>query len=202
MISLNKNDLSAKEQYKILIGSIIPRPIAFITTQSDKGIVNLAPFSFYNIVSYNPAILSVSIQRKDGQMKDTTRNILSSKEAVVQNVSLDNVDMINQAAANMAYNDSELDRTGMTLVESAVLKTPGVMEAAIRFETSLYQHVPIKNDDESIIADLILLKVEHYHLDPAVYQDSYINYDNLKPLSRLAGNDYAELGNLLTIERP
>lgn len=202
MLSLHHTQVSAKDQYKILIGSVIPRPIAFVTTQSQEGIVNLAPFSFYNIVSYNPAILSISVQRLNGQMKDTTRNILKQGEAVIHNVSLDNVAQVNQSAKDLSYNDSELKRTGMTLVPSSTIKTPGVKEASVRFETELYQHVPIRGEQGSVIADLLLLKIRHYHLDEAVYQDTYINYEHLNPLSRLAGNDYAQLGELHTLKRP
>lgn len=98
MLSLEKTDLSPQEQYKILIGTVIPRPIAFVSTISKEGIVNLAPFSFYNIVSYQPTILSISILRKNGVMKDTARNILESGEAVVHSVSKNYLAQVNQAA--------------------------------------------------------------------------------------------------------
>lgn len=201
MISLKQDELSSQETYKILIGSVIPRPIAFISTLSDDEVINLAPFSFYNIVSHNPPILSVSIQRKDGQLKDTARNILNRGEAVIHNVSKDNITDVNQTAANLDPTSSELSLTNMTSIASTTLKTPGIKEASIRFETTLFQHIPI-TEKKQVIADLFLLKVEHYHLDSMVYQDSYILADKLKPLSRLAGNDYAELGQQLTLKRP
>lgn len=201
MISLKQSDLSPKEAYKILIGSVIPRPIAFISTLSDNNVLNLAPFSFYNIVSHNPPILSVSIQRKDGQMKDTTRNILNRREAVIHSSSENNIRDINQTAANLDSELSELSLTQMTTVASTQIETPGIKEASIRFETKLYQHIPIE-ENKHIIADLILLKVEHYHLDQSVYRDSYILADQLNPVSRLAGNDYAKLGSRLSMPRP
>lgn len=202
MISIEASQLSAKDQYKILIGSVIPRPIAFLSTLSAEGIVNLAPFSFYNIVSYDPAILSVSIQRKNGQPKDTTINILERGEAVIHSVSSHNLEAVNQAAKELGHNESELNLTGMTMIDSSTIRTPGVKESAIRFETKLYQHVPIKGADEQIIADLLLLSIQAYHLEDALYQKTHVLADQLDPISRLAGNDYAKLGQTLTIPRP
>ncbi|MCU9532948.1 flavin reductase family protein [Streptococcus sp. CSL10205-OR2] len=202
MISIAKEALSDKEQYKILIGSVIPRPIAFVSTVSKNGVVNLAPFSFYNIVSHRPAILSVSIQQVNGQMKDTARNILEQKEAVIHSVSLDNLSMVNQAAIQLPYEESELEATGMTLAPSIAIKTPGVNEAKTRFETILYDHIEIKNEANEIISDLMLLKVLHYHLDEAVYQNTYVIPENLQPMSRLAGITYAQLGKFTELKRP
>ena len=83
MQSYSSDELTIKEQNKILIGAIGPRPIALISSQSDEEVVNVAPFSYFNIISYRPAIVSVSVQRINGQMKDTARNIISNQEAVV-----------------------------------------------------------------------------------------------------------------------
>ena len=76
---LDPKDLTQRENYKLLIGSIIPRPVAVVSTQSADGIVNIAPFSFFNIVSSEPVILSLAIQRKEGELKDTARNLLATK---------------------------------------------------------------------------------------------------------------------------
>ncbi len=76
MLSIDPASLSERENYKFLIGSIIPRPIAFVTTLSKDGILNGAPFSYFNIVSSNPPMISLSIQRREGQPKDTARNII------------------------------------------------------------------------------------------------------------------------------
>ncbi|MCK1169125.1 flavin reductase family protein [Streptococcus uberis] len=202
MLSLEKTDLSPQEQYKILIGTVIPRPIAFVSTISKEGIVNLAPFSFYNIVSYQPTILSISILRKNGVMKDTARNILESGEAVVHSVSKNYLAQVNQAAKNLDFNQSELALTGMTLVDSTKVKTPGVQEALTRFEAQLFQHLPIKDSFNQTVADLMLLEVVHFHLDETVYQETHVLAEQLKPMSRLAGSDYSEIGKITSLERP
>lgn len=74
------SELSERENYKLLIGSVIPRPVAVVSTISDKEVLNIAPFSYFNIVSSNPPMLSLAIQRKDGEMKDTARNIVGRKK--------------------------------------------------------------------------------------------------------------------------
>lgn len=203
MFDFASEQLSAKQQYNILIGTVIPRPIAWISTTTQEGTVNLAPFSFYNIVAYDPAILSVSIQRNsDGSMKDTARNILTGKEAVVHSVSEDNLNLANQTAIALPPEVSEVDESCMTLVPSKTISVPGVLQAKTRFETSFYQHIEIKGHDGQTTTDLLLLKIEHFHLDEELFQENHIEDDILKPMSRLAGNDYSKLGEKVSLERP
>ena len=83
MITLDPASISERDNYKLMIGSIIPRPIAWVTTLTGAGTVNAAPFSYFNIVTSNPPILSVSVQRKNGAMKDTARNAAGLGEFVV-----------------------------------------------------------------------------------------------------------------------
>lgn len=90
MISIDPTKNSERDNYKLLIGSIIPRPIAFVTTQSEEGIVNGAPFSYFNIVSSNPPMVSLAIQSPNDQLKDTARNIYSNNQFVVHIVDDEN----------------------------------------------------------------------------------------------------------------
>ncbi|WP_143812800.1 flavin reductase family protein, partial [Listeria newyorkensis] len=89
MIRMDANELSPQDNYKFLSGAIIPRPIAFVTTVSENGVLNAAPFSFFNVVSSQPPIVSIAIQRDNGQMKDTARNILETGELVIHIVDED-----------------------------------------------------------------------------------------------------------------
>ena len=202
MLSYKASELTQKEMYKLLIGSVIPRPVLMLSTLSENNQINLAPFSFFNIVSYNPPLLMVSIQRKNGEKKDTARNILNMGEAVGHIVDEQTVQGVNITAASLKYGESELPASGLTAVESLVVQPPGIKESKIRYELSLYQHIPIKDDDTKMIADLFLLRVEYIHINESVHQDTYVLPEKLNPVSRLAGNDYASLGNIFTIERP
>jgi len=193
--------LSQKENYKLLIGSIIPRPIALVTTESDDNVLNIAPFSFFNVVSSDPPILSVAVQRVNGEMKDTARNIVQNKEAVVHIVDTDNVSDANQTAALLSHEESELERTNFETVDSVEVSVKGLKQSKVRFEAVLYDDIVIEKDGQPI-SDLLLLEVKYYHFDERIYNDGYINKEELNAVSRLAGNDYAEIGHTFTIERP
>ncbi|WP_425254952.1 flavin reductase family protein [Mammaliicoccus sciuri] len=193
--------LSQKENYKLLIGSIIPRPIALVTTESDDNVLNIAPFSFFNVVSSDPPILSIAVQRVNGEMKDTARNIIQNKEAVVHIVDTDNVRDANQTAAMLSHEESELERTDFETVDSVEVSVKGLKQSKVRFEAALYDDIVIEKDGQPI-SDLLLLEVKYYHFDERIYNDGYINKDELNAVSRLAGNDYAEIGHTFTIERP
>ncbi len=193
--------LSQKENYKLLIGSIIPRPIALVTTESDDNVLNIAPFSFFNVVSSDPPILSIAVQRVNGEMKDTARNIIQNKEAVVHIVDTDNVRDANQTAALLSHEESELERTNFETVDSVEVSVKGLKQSKVRFEAVLLDDIVIEKDGQPI-SDLLLLEVKYYHFDEGIYDDGYINKEKLKAVSRLAGNDYAEIGHTFTIERP
>ncbi|MFL6556727.1 MAG: flavin reductase family protein, partial [Bacillus sp. (in: firmicutes)] len=108
MLSIDPALMSERENYKFLIGSIIPRPIAFVTTISKDGVLNGAPFSYFNIVSSNPPMISLSIHRSAGSQTDTARNILDSKQFVVHIVDEHNVEKINKTAASLPSDQSEV----------------------------------------------------------------------------------------------
>jgi len=198
---LDPKDLTQRENYKLLIGSIIPRPVAVVSTQSADGIVNIAPFSFFNIVSSEPVILSLAIQRKEGELKDTARNLLATKEAVVHILDQTNVQEANKTAAFLPADQSELTVSGFTTTASKTIAVPGLNEASVRLETILHQHVPIKKDQQTT-ADLLLLEVVGYQIAEDVYQDGKIDPRALQAVSRLAGNSYATIGEIFDIKRP
>lgn len=201
MLSIKPLDLSERDNYKFLIGSIIPRPIALITTQSEEGVVNIAPFSFFNIVTSNPPILSVGLQRKNGKLKDTARNIFANKQAVIHIVDTHNVADANQTAAHLLENESELEKTNFHLVPSTIVDVPGLKESQVRFEVELYDSLAIEGEN-GIGSDLVLLKVLHYHINKAIYKEGRIDPIQLDPVARMAGHDYSDLGRLFTIPRP
>ncbi|WP_429966457.1 flavin reductase family protein [Enterococcus sp. AZ058] len=198
---LDPKNLTQRENYKLLIGSIIPRPVAVVSTQSADGIVNIAPFSFFNIVSSEPVILSLAIQRKEGELKDTARNLLATKEAVVHILDQTNVQEANKTAALLPADQSELTVSGFTTTTSKAIAAPGLKEANVRLETILHQHVPIKKDQQTT-ADLLLLEVVGYQIAEDVYQDGKIDPRALQAVSRLAGNSYATIGEIFEIKRP
>lgn len=198
-------NLSLKQQYKFLTGSVIPRPIAWITSLNETGdTLNIAPFSFFSVASNQVPLLTVSILRSNGTPKDTANNILNQKQAVIHIVSRSHTEDMNETSAPLPPNKSELDRTNLHLVDSSTVKVPGIEEALVRFETELYQYVPIKNDNGDIVTDHFLLKVTDFHFDADVFdsEKGYVLAKKLDPMARLAGMDYSTLGDIVSIDRP
>jgi flavin reductase (DIM6/NTAB) family NADH-FMN oxidoreductase RutF len=201
--TLDANNLPAKTHYKLLSGSIIPRPVAFVTTMSDK-VINAAPFSYFSIVSAEPPLVSISVLRSDTKQKDTARHAIASGELVVHISSEAIVEELNKTAATLPEEESELNLTSLTLAPSTYVSVPGIAEASIRMECTLYDHIEIKKEDGHTTADLLLAKVVGYHLSPNVYdkETGYLDAQSIQPISRLAGNDYSKLGELFTLKRP
>lgn len=200
MISIDPEQNKERDNYKLLVGSIIPRPIAFVTTQSEEGIVNGAPFSYFNIVSSNPPMVSISIQRPTGERKDTARNIYGNGEFVVHIVDRDNVGKINETAASLPPSESEVDMAGLTKVPSTRVSVPGVKESKIRMECRLVQAVPFGGDGPG--SDLFIGKIVQFHVDEAIYENGRIDPRGLGAVSRLAGSSYAAIGEIFSLERP
>jgi flavin reductase (DIM6/NTAB) family NADH-FMN oxidoreductase RutF len=201
MLSIDPLTLSERENYKFLIGSIIPRPIAFVTSMSKEGVLNGAPFSYFNIVSSNPPMISISVQRSAGKMKDTARNIMDSKQFVVHIVDEQNVEKINQTAASLPSNQSEIELAGLTSVSSEKISVPGVKEARIRMECVL-EHSFELGGTEGPSCDLVIGKIVQFHIEEGIYENGRIDPRGLAAVSRLAGNDYAKVGEIFEIERP
>ena len=201
MIEKDLSSLSEQEVYKLLTGTIVPRPIAFVTSLSEKGVLNGAPFSYFSIVSTKPPIISLSIQRKGGVMKDTARNILSQKEFVVHGVDKKNLTAVNGSAASLPPEESEIEKTGLSIKGSTKISVPGVSEAKVRMECMLYDHLEIKEDGKTT-ADLLLGKVVYAHLSEEIHEVGRIRMDAYDPVARLAGPYYSTLGEMIHLERP
>ncbi|QDK70301.1 flavin reductase family protein [Lactococcus protaetiae] len=195
MKSYKADELNQQLVYKLLSGSVVPRPIAWLTTQSQDGLVNVAPFSFFNVASSHPPLLSVAFTGN----KDSLNNLLSTQEAVVHLVNSDNVELMNLTASRLPAHISEAEEFLIELTPSQMVKVPTIKNSSARFETKLYQHIPLEDEGH-----LILLEVIHFAFDDEILdeQNFHINTDKLAPIARLAGNDYAVLGETFTIKRP
>jgi flavin reductase (DIM6/NTAB) family NADH-FMN oxidoreductase RutF len=201
MLAIDPANNDERDNYKLLIGSIIPRPIAFVTTMGTEGIINGAPFSYFNIVSSNPPMISLSIQRSKGIQKDTARNIIHTKEFVIHIVDEDNVEKINKTAASLPPNESEIELANLTPVESVKISVPGIVEAKIRLECTLEHSLELGVKD-SPGCDLIIGKVVQFHIEDDIYEKGRIDPVGLGAVSRLAGTNYAKIGEIFSIERP
>jgi len=125
MIKIDPKEKSGKDNYKLLSGSVIPRPIAFVTSQNKEGVVNAAPFSFFNVVTASPPLISVSVGRRDGEtVKHTAQNIIENEEFVVHIVDESYMEDMNQTAGSYDKDVSEIEHTGLNLVGSQMVEVP------------------------------------------------------------------------------
>lgn len=196
MLSIDPNEQTERENYKLLVGSVIPRPIAFVTSMSADGIVNAAPFSYFNIVASDPPLLSVSVQSRAGALKDTARNAIETGEFVIHVVDESNVEEVNKTAASLPPEESEISLTTLTLIDSEAVKVPSVKEAKVRFECRLEQVVELGG------TRLLIGRVVRFVIDESIYDNGRIDPEALKPVSRLAGLNYAKLGDIFPLKRP
>ncbi|MGF1983074.1 flavin reductase family protein [Lactococcus taiwanensis] len=195
MKSYRAKELDEQLIYKLLSGSVVPRPIAWLTTQNEEGLVNVAPFSFFNVASANPPLLSVAFTGE----KDSYLNLRTTKEAVVHLINSDNVVLMNQTAAKLAANESEAEKFALDLEPSQIVNVPSLVKSRVRFETQLYQDISLGQEGHLVLLEVVSLSFTDEVIDTEKF---YIDIEALGPIARLAGNDYAKLGESFKIERP
>jgi flavin reductase (DIM6/NTAB) family NADH-FMN oxidoreductase RutF len=198
-LKFNPDDLSTKEMYKLLTGSVVPRPIAWVSTISEDGVHNLAPFSFFTVASRQPPMLCISIGpgvgEREGTEKDTLVNIRSSKEFVINIVSTPLGNEMQKSSENLPEKINEFDEAGLSAIKSDLVKPMRVKESPINIECKLEQIIPLGSDN------LIIGRVVNYHIRDEFYLGNYkVDLEKLQPLGRLAGN-YSESKEFFTLPR-
>ena len=191
---------SEREMYKIMIGAVVPRPIAWVASISPNGKPNLAPFSYFNIACTEPPLLLFCPQRRgDGSPKDTLRNIQATGEFVLHIVSEELTVAMNQTSADYPYERDEFAAAGLRAAPSEMIAPPRVAEAAVAFECRVEQivHVGSERGGAIVIGRVVLI-----HVRDDVYDNGYIVLDALKPVARLAGSDYARVTDTFSLPRP
>lgn len=193
---------SRKNIYKILTGSVIPRPIGWISTISEDGIPNLAPFSFFNAVGEDPPHVMFSTVRTGNKNKDTLNNVLATKQFVVNMATEDLVEAMNATSVESAPEENEFDYAGLTPIPSVLVKAPRVKESPIHFECELVHHYSLEGHEDGG-ATIMIGRIVMFHVDDSVLLDDYkINQDAYRPIARLAGWNYAKLGEIFSLKRP
>jgi flavin reductase (DIM6/NTAB) family NADH-FMN oxidoreductase RutF len=197
---LDASQLSRQDVYKILIGSVAPRPIAWAGTRSKSGVNNLAPFSFFNAFSANPPIVGFSpILHPDGRKKDTLRNVEETRCFTLSCASHKLVKQMSKSAALLGPEQDEFVYSGLTAAQAAHIDAPYVAEALLVFECSL--HDIIRFGTEPGAGNLILGQIRHIHIADGLYKDGRIDFAALDPVGRLAGNWYSTIRDRFELER-
>lgn len=202
MNSIDPQKQSERDNYKLLTGSIIPRPVAWVSTLAENGKVNAAPFSYFNIVTADPPMISVSVQRKQGIPKDTARNAMREGAFVVHIGDESSIGKLNLTAASLPPDQSEVELAVLTQVPSEAVRVPGIAEAKIRLECILERSIPLGGSEEQPGTDLLIGRVVRFHVEEAVLDQGRVLAEVLQPVSRLAGSSYAKLGETFSLDRP
>jgi flavin reductase (DIM6/NTAB) family NADH-FMN oxidoreductase RutF len=190
-LEIKTDTLEWRDAYKLLQGSVLPRPIAFVSSQDENGNANLAPFSFFTVISSNPMMVCFSPMRRgtDGEKKDTLMNIESTKEFVINIVSEEFVQQMNDCATEFASDVDEFEASGLTKVDSVAVKPSRVKESKVHLECVLDQVLHF-GGEEAGAGSLVIGKVVHVQVADELYENGRINSEKLKPVGRLAGATY------------
>jgi flavin reductase (DIM6/NTAB) family NADH-FMN oxidoreductase RutF len=195
------DQLSPKDRYKLLVSTVTPRPIAWVVSQSAAGVLNAAPFSFFNAFSGNPPIIGMGISsHTPGRPKDTRRNIEETRQFVVNLVSEDVAEAMNVTAIDFDYGVDELKEAGLTTLPSMHIKPPRIAESPVAFECELLQIVPLGTESGLVLGRVLAMHIrDEFVMDAAKH---YIDTPKLKLIGRMHGSGwYARTSDLFEMPR-
>ena len=200
-IEFNLRAMPAAESYRLLVSLVLPRPIALVTTINQDGVVNAAPFSFFNLMGADPPVVALGIARDASRplgLKDTARNILQTGEFVVHAVNEAIAEAMNVCSTEFPPEMSEIEAAGFTLLPSVQVKPPRIAEAAAQMECRHVTTVEIGR------TRVLLGEVVHLHLDEQFYDATtrHIKTEELHMIGRMHGRgSYARTSDLFEMTR-
>lgn len=202
-MEIKPDSLPWKSVYKILIGSVLPRPIGWISSINDQGQPNLAPFSFFSVVCANPPtiLFCPMIRSVNKQPKDTLQNIRATGEFVVNIVSGELAEKMNLTSVEAPCNVNEFEHAGLTSAPSCEVAPPRVAESPIHFECKLNRIIDISQEPGG--GSVVIGSVIHMHIhERLLISEDKIDLVKLNPIGRLAGNSYVRVTDIFDLERP
>ena len=207
-MNLNFSDFSANQRYHLMTQTIIPRPIAWVLTDSSNGSFNLAPFSYFTAVSSAPPILMLSVGKKpNGDSKDTLVNIINRKKMVIHIASEQHASLVTQTASTLEHGESELTASNIETTEFLGFSLPRLTQCDIAYGCELYEIKELGDVPQS----LIFVEVKQVYINDKVADIDVnangkeritVHADRIKPLARLGGGEYATIEKPFSIARP
>lgn len=202
-MNLKFNTLAPTQIYHLMTQTVVPRPVAWVLTESSEENFNLAPFSYFTPVSSNPPLLMMSVGKKpSGEIKDTTRNVLETGKLVIHIASAHSSEAVTNSAATLDHGESEVTANNLELTEFEDFPLPRLAECEIAFGCRLFEVKEIGDTPQS----LIFAEVEQVYISPNVIDgDSErlkIDASLLDPISRLGGGEFAKIGDIFSVARP
>ncbi|MDE3273462.1 flavin reductase family protein [Pseudoalteromonas sp. G4] len=203
-MNLNFSDFSPTQIYHLMTQTIIPRPIAWVMTDSGEANYNLAPFSYFTAVSSNPPLMMFSVGKKpSGEVKDTVKNIIETRQCVIHIASKDDANLVTQTAATLAHGESEVAINNIALSDFEGFAMPRVAGCNIAYGCELYEIKEIGDVPQT----LVFVEIKTLYIgDDVVSLDAKnrvkVNADKVNPLARLGGGEYSGITSAFGIERP
>jgi flavin reductase (DIM6/NTAB) family NADH-FMN oxidoreductase RutF len=182
--------------YRTLAGAVVPRPIAWVSTRSPDGVDNLAPYSFFNVVSVAPPVVMFAPVDDEDGLKDTPANVRETEEFVVNVVTEPLAAAMNETSATLPHGESEFDRAGLDRAGSTAVDAPRVADSPVAFECSLYEMVSVG------ASTMVLGEVEWVHVADEVTTDGKLDVEKIDAVGRLSGSGYVRTTDRFSMERP
>jgi flavin reductase (DIM6/NTAB) family NADH-FMN oxidoreductase RutF len=202
MLAFDPGDHSTGDIYKLMVGAIVPRPIALVSSVDESNVRNLAPFSYFTACSSNPPVVVFCPILRPVPLgaKDTLRNVIATREFVVNIVSEDFVRGMNATAAQVPPEVDEFELSGLTAIASELIKPPRVAESHIHMECRLRQVVQVS--DQPGGGSLVLGEVLRFHVRQNLIENFRIDPEKLRAVGRMAGSTYVRTTDRFDLERP
>jgi flavin reductase (DIM6/NTAB) family NADH-FMN oxidoreductase RutF len=200
-IDLSEENLDKRDLHKLFTSAIVPRPIAWVSTVGENGVFNLAPFSAFATIGLKPALVVLGIGRKrDGQKKDTLRNIEFSKEFVINVVTEDLAKAMNQTCFEYPPDVSEFTEVGLTPLKSEMVKAPRLAESPVNMECRAREIMESGKAPEG--GHMIIGEVVVVHVKDEFWAAGQIDMAKLKAMGRLGGDAYCRTTDMFEMRRP
>lgn len=196
-MDFNVRDMDLKDTYRLMTSCIVPRPIAWVTSISKKGVYNTAPFSYFTGVSIKPALVLFAVERRHGEKKDTVINIEETKEFVINLVTESNVVQMNLTSKDYTFEEDEIKMAGLTPINSKCVIPPSIKESPIHMECRLHEIIEIGSSPHS----LVIGKVINVNIYDDVMVDGKINMERLHAVGRMGDKWYTKTNSLFDLPR-
>jgi flavin reductase (DIM6/NTAB) family NADH-FMN oxidoreductase RutF len=194
-MQIDPTQLGAERIYRLMTGIVVPRPIAWVTSLSGKGVLNLAPFSAFTFVSQKPPMLAISVGRKAGVYKDTAHNILDTEEYVIHIADTPLMGAVHESAAEHPADVSEVDLLKLETVPSECIRVPRLAAPPVAMECRFRQCFEFGEARSRLIVGEVVM----FHIRDGLLSGDKIETAALDPIARIAGPRYARLGEIVTL---
>jgi flavin reductase (DIM6/NTAB) family NADH-FMN oxidoreductase RutF len=186
----------AEKVYRLLTGLVVPRPIAWVTSLSSSGVLNLAPFSAFTFVAPKPPMLAISVGRKGNIYKDTAHNILANEEYVIHIADASLMNAVHESSVEHPSDVSEVDQLKLDTIASERIKVPHLAAAPIAMECRFRQCLEFGETRSRLIVGEVVM----FHIRDGLLNNGKVETAALDPIARIGGPRYARLGEIVTLQ--